>query len=120
MKTIYCARSPFADDIMVVVFVDRGDQHLVAEPVRFRPRTPDEGVAEPTLRLDTTEAQRLMDELWQCGLRPSEGTGSAGALAATQKHLEDMRKIAFDLLVTVSIPAGKPNAVNIGPIVKET
>lgn len=49
----------------------------------------------PTTRLDLSEAQELMDDLWQCGLRPSEGTGSAGAMAATQKHLEDMRKIAF-------------------------
>lgn len=39
-----------------------------------------------------------MDALWHCGLRPSEGTGSAGSLAATEKHLKDMRAIAFDLL----------------------
>jgi hypothetical protein len=38
--------------------------------------------------------QKLMDDLWDCGLRPSEGTGSAGALAAVEKHLGDMRKIA--------------------------
>ena len=49
----------------------------------------------PTFELDNTTAQELMDGLWHCGLRPSEGTGSAGAMAATQKHLEDMRKIAF-------------------------
>ena len=40
-------------------------------------------------------AQQLMDDLWQAGLRPSEGTGSAGALAATQRHLDDMRKMMF-------------------------
>ena len=39
-----------------------------------------------------------MDELWRCGLRPSEGTGSAGSLAATERHLKDMQAIAFDLL----------------------
>jgi len=39
-----------------------------------------------------------MDSLWDCGLRPSEGTGSAGALSATQKHLDDMRKIVFKKL----------------------
>lgn len=53
---------------------------------------------EPTFRLRIEQAQRLMDELWNCGLRPSEGTGSAGALAATQKHLNDMRQIAFSAL----------------------
>lgn len=52
-------------------------------------------IIEPTFHLSYEEAQQLMDDLWQCGLRPSEGTGSAGALAATQKHLEDMRKLVF-------------------------
>lgn len=54
---------------------------------------------EPMLRLDNDEAQSLMDELWRCGLRPSEGSGSAGALAATQRHLADMQKIAFGTLL---------------------
>lgn len=53
-------------------------------------------VIEPTFRMSYEEAQELMDDLWTCGLRPSEGSGSAGALAATQKHLEDMRKLVFD------------------------
>lgn len=52
----------------------------------------------PTFDLQYKEAQLLIDELWDCGLRPSEGSGSAGSLAATQKHLEDMRKIAFEKL----------------------
>jgi len=50
----------------------------------------------PSFTLDYSDAQALMDDLWNCGLRPSEGTGSAGALAATQKHLEDMRKLVFE------------------------
>lgn len=52
----------------------------------------------PSLELDAAEAQILMDNLWDCGLRPSEGTGSAGALSAVQKHLDDMRKIVFNKL----------------------
>jgi hypothetical protein len=53
------------------------------------------------------DAQSLMDELWQCGLRPTEGAGIAGALAATQAHLQsvhqmsqshisDLQKLVFD------------------------
>ena len=53
---------------------------------------------EPFLSLNLTEAQKLIDELWSCGLRPSEGTGSAGSLAATENHLQDMKKIAFKTL----------------------
>jgi hypothetical protein len=51
--------------------------------------------AAPLLSLEQEEAQQLMDELWHCGLRPSEGSGSAGCLAATQRHLEDMRTLVF-------------------------
>ena len=40
----------------------------------------------------------LIDELWSAGLRPSEGTGSAGSLAATERHLADMRAFAFHAL----------------------
>ena len=41
------------------------------------------------------QAQVLMDDLWSCGLRPTEGTGSAGSLKATQEHLEDLKTLLF-------------------------
>jgi hypothetical protein len=50
---------------------------------------------EPSFSLRMDEAQTLMDDLWNCGLRPTEGAGSAGSLRATEKHLADMRKIVF-------------------------
>ena len=53
---------------------------------------------EPVIKLDVEYAQELMDSLWSCGLRPSEGTGSAGALAATQNHLKDLQKIVYNQL----------------------
>ena len=57
-------------------------------------------VVEPTMRLTQKQAQKLMDSMWQSGLRPSDGTGSAGQLAATEKHLDDMRDICNRLLRT--------------------
>lgn len=54
-----------------------------------------EAVAPASFSLRPHLAQKLMDSLWQCGLRPSEGTGSAGALAATQDHLKDLRTLLF-------------------------
>lgn len=53
---------------------------------------------QPAIWLRVEDAQLLMDELWACGLRPSEGTGSAGSLRATEKHLADMQKLVFTLL----------------------
>ena len=48
------------------------------------------------MRLEHLEAQNLMDRLWKAGLRPTEGSGSAGALAATERHLKDMQKLVFE------------------------
>lgn len=52
-------------------------------------------VIDPSFVLDREDAQRLIDDLWECGLRPSSGAGSAGQLSATQAHLEDMRRLVF-------------------------
>lgn len=62
--------------------------------------TREDGIAPiaPTMSLTPQQAQELMDSMWQSGLRPSDGTGSAGQLAATENHLKDMRKIAGDFM----------------------
>ena len=52
----------------------------------------------PCMNLGAEHAQILMDDLWDCGLRPSEGSGSAGSMLATQQHLADMKKILFHKL----------------------
>ena len=56
----------------------------------------DEGMmCTPTFMIGDLEAQELIDALWSVGFRPSEGSGSAGSLKATEKHLADMRLIAL-------------------------
>ncbi len=52
----------------------------------------------PTVSIGINEAQTLMDDLWAAGIRPTEGSGSAGSLRATERHLSDMRKIVFNKL----------------------
>ena len=52
----------------------------------------------PIMQLDFQQAQLLMDDLWACGIRPVEGAGTAGSMAAVEKHLQDMRMIAFNKL----------------------
>lgn len=86
-------------DRINMVMVLRGGRRLaVAEPLTMR--TLEEGEIEPrpTLSLRKAEAQQLIDELWRVGLRPSEGSGSAGSLAATERHLKDMQTITMGLL----------------------
>lgn len=89
----------YADSVDLLV-LQRGVDGVtsVGAPLVMRPVQPDDFVGEPTLRLGIGAAQLLMDELWRCGLRPSEGTGSAGSLAATERHLKDMRDVALGLL----------------------
>lgn len=56
--------------------------------------------APPTLRIGRNEAQSLIDELWTIGIRPTEGSGSAGAMAAVQEHVSDLRRLVFDHEIT--------------------
>ena len=57
---------------------------------------PGESAPPQTVLLGNDAAQQLMDELWRVGFRPTEGSGSAGSLAATERHLADMRRLVFD------------------------
>lgn len=90
----HAARVDYSNRIELRVGYLAGDTDQVAKPLEFV-ALPDGYYSEPALRLTNEEAQRLMDELWNVGLRPTEGSGSAGALAATQRHLEDMRRLVF-------------------------
>jgi len=58
----------------------------------------EEGTIPPVaFRLCDIQAQELMDKLWSIGFRPTEGKGSAGALAATEHHLADLQRLVFDM-----------------------
>lgn len=80
------------------MFVGSQDGNRVYGRVTYEVVKEDAVKLDPSFTLGDSAAQLLMDDLWQAGFRPSEGTGSAGALAATQKHLEDMRTVAFKYL----------------------
>lgn len=52
-------------------------------------------IAEPFLNLDRKDAQQLFDELYRCGMRPSDGQPTSDQIAAIKYHLEDMRRLVF-------------------------
>lgn len=83
------------------VYLYLGNQY--AQKVMFSSADPVVG-SKPLFKLEDTEAQLLMDQLWDSGIRPTEGSGSAGALAATQRHLEDMRELAFSQIKQAEKP----------------
>jgi hypothetical protein len=79
--------------------IDRDSGRLsVAQEVIFKECADGELGGGPTISISNQDAQALMDDLWRCGFRPSEGTGSAGSLAATERHLKDMQAISKGLL----------------------
>lgn len=90
----YAERQPWGNGIALHMSKSQGERFDVAQPVVLQKTEPDT-ITDPFLRIDIRAAQQLMDELWQCGLRPTEGTGSAGSLAATERHLDDMRRLVF-------------------------
>ena len=72
-------------------------KRVVARPVVLE--TLEEDVSSPPmLQLTTDSCQSLMDELWNVGLRPTQGKQSEGQMGATERHLQDMRAIAFTKL----------------------
>ena len=98
-KLEFHAESAWMTNRIKLVVYARGAQVMaVAEPLTMRKVEQGEMLGAPTLELRKAEAQALMDELWRVGLRPAEGSGSAGSLAATERHLKDMQTIAMGLL----------------------
>lgn len=49
----------------------------------------------PLLSFNQAAAQKLMDSLWDGGIRPSEMRGGTAQHEALKYHLEDMRTLVF-------------------------
>jgi hypothetical protein len=99
---IFCGREPFWHETRFWIRqLSPQNSHVnyvaYALPVTMRAVPPEEeGVEQPpAFSMNDEGCQRLMDELWRVGFRPSEGSGSAGSLAATERHLADMRHLVF-------------------------
>lgn len=101
-------KAPFREfiDVALVQTDQRGDVVAHATGIQFEEVKPGSYI-ESNFSMRNEFAQRLMDGLWRCGLRPTEGIGSVGALSATERHLSDMQKIAFSLLDIGANKSGK-------------
>ena len=90
----------YADAIAIHIYerLQNGDISLLSG-LQFTTHREAE-IVEPqeAIQLPVETAQELMDALWKCGLRPSEGSGSAGSLKATQDHLKDLQELSRRLL----------------------
>ncbi len=98
MLELKAQRQPWCDGIELLALSRDADGTAIGKPLAMERHEVGSQVVSPTMILSQQAAQMLIDELWRCGLRPSEGTGSAGSLAATERHLKDMQTIAMGLL----------------------
>ena len=97
MRAVKARFNPFDDKIEFAFMERRGEHYSAADSLHMI--THDEDMMTPSFcTLDVDQAQLLMDDLWNCGLRPSEGSGSARSMKATQNHLADLKKILFHKL----------------------
>jgi hypothetical protein len=87
---------PRMNHIGIFIEEERKDAHYIAAPMDFVKHELLTLDPPPTISLSPTAAQQLIDDLWDCGLRPSEGSGSAGQLAAVERHLADMQRLVFE------------------------
>jgi hypothetical protein len=85
--------APWYDGVEMLIREKRNDGTLAVGTSVIMESKLAGSFVQPTFRLSNTAAQVLMDDLWNAGLRPTEGAGSAGSLRATEKHLNDMRRI---------------------------
>jgi hypothetical protein len=96
MLKFRCERQGWLNKINIYAYSQGQDGTYLASSPMMTKVAEGDAFVEPTFSVAPHQAQTLMDELWTAGLRPSEGSGSAGSLAATERHLADMRALVFD------------------------
>ena len=93
---VIAKNEPWRMNIQLLLCEYDGEICAIPDKIVMRDIKPGELIPESALvELDRTAAQKLMDSLWNCGLRPAAGKGSEGQLAAVKYHLEDMRRLLF-------------------------
>jgi hypothetical protein len=89
-------RNPWDEDVEIMLALyENGKPVSTCKTLEFEP-LPEGARLNPTFRLFGHEAQELMDMLWECGIRPTQGKQSVGQLEATERHLADMRRLVFE------------------------
>lgn len=77
----------------VYIFEQTNGRISICEDIIMR--TLEEGqLANPKITLRESQAQQLMDDLWNAGIRPTSAKIHEGTVEAINRHLEDMRKIS--------------------------
>lgn len=84
-------------DAVDLLLREKSDGHvrIGRAEITLEPHEPGMMISEPTLTLSRPEAQQLINGLWQAGFRPRDGSGAVAHVEAMERHLKDMRHLAF-------------------------
>jgi hypothetical protein len=80
-------------DLHILNSAEGAAKRSIATSILFKDVEPGASY-EPVLRVNPEEAEQLMTELWNSGVRPKNIQNLSGELNAVKYHLEDMRKLA--------------------------
>ena len=78
------------------------DAKYVADPVTFQEMPgdmPDSRNFQPAFMLREESAQRLMDGLWDAGVRPTHSQHVSEIIQAKDEHIKDQRSVIDRLLI---------------------
>ena len=93
--TIKVHYSDFEGDIRIAILEDTNGKRYCTRAILERVEVIPGAVVDAAFKLDTDEAQQLMNELWRVGIRPKNGEGSNAQVNALKAHLDDMRRLVF-------------------------
>ena len=91
----YASRRDWGNIVELSILAWSDERRWIGQPIVMEDMNIGDDVyhGPPTISMRSDFAQKVIDALWEAGLRPSGGHGSAGQLGATEKHLADMRAI---------------------------
>ena len=90
---VYAQKEWAADAVSVLI----KDGENIVKPILLELEPYEQGmyIAEPSLKMPEDLAQKLLQALWETGLRPNNGESSLAHVEAMKYHLEDMRRLVF-------------------------
>ena len=79
------------------VLIKLGDSIVQPVLMELKPMEPNVFL-DPSLRMEYELAQKLLQALWDAGLRPNNGESSLAHVEALKCHLKDMQELVWRLL----------------------
>jgi hypothetical protein len=88
---------PISDNYEIYIFRKMEDGYSLVEDMTFKDVPKEEASQRPypTMMLDPTAIQELMNELYLLGFRPKNMPDETGKVEALEAHLKDLRDILY-------------------------